>query len=436
MKNRFREHIERVFNLENKRILVAISGGVDSVVLAYLLHQLKIEIVLGHCNFQLRDDESDEDEAFVKEFGKGLNVKTFVKRFDTKKFSSENQMNTQLSARKLRYDWFEEVALESDCDFIATAHHADDNIETFIINLSRGTGLDGLLGIPQRNGKIIRPLLPFSREEILQFAQKNQLLWREDSSNASDKYVRNKIRHNIVPFLKEIHPTFLKNFERTQLFLTQSAHFIDFFVENIKKECFIEEKSHIKIDIEALKRNYQSDFVLYKLLYPYNFNNIRDLRQILEAETGKKLFSATHILLKDRNFLVLEKKREKTEKIYEINKDTSEINSPVSLQFQVVDNKEIDVFDEEKIFINADLLKFPMLLRHKQEGDFFYPFGMNQKKKLTKFFKDEKYSIFEKEQQWLLCSGNDVVWVVGKRLDNRFRVTEKTQKVLIISYVK
>ncbi|GIM48702.1 tRNA lysidine(34) synthetase TilS [Capnocytophaga stomatis] len=433
MKNRFREHIERTFNLENKRVLVAISGGVDSIVLAYLLNQLGIEIVLGHCNFQLRGEESNEDEAFVKEFGQKLNAKTFIKRFDTQKFSSENQMNTQLSARKLRYDWFEEVAMESECDFIATAHHADDNIETFIINLSRGTGLDGLLGIPQRNVKIIRPLLPFSRQEILEFAEKNRLLWREDSSNASDKYVRNKIRHNIVPVLKEIHPTFLKNFEKTQFFLAQSAQFIDFFIENIKKECFIEEKSHIKIDIEALKRNYQSDFVLYKLLYPYNFNNIRDLKQILEAETGKKLFSSTHILLKDRNFLVLEKKREKTEKIYEINKDTSEINSPISLKFQIIDNEEIDVFDEEKIFINADLLKFPILLRHKQEGDFFYPFGMNQKKKLSKFFKDEKYSIFEKEEQWLLCSGSDVVWVVGKRLDNRFRVTEKTQKVLIIS---
>ncbi len=235
MKNRFKEHIDRNFNLKNKRILMTISGGIDSVVLSYLFFLLEYDIILAHCNFQLRADESNEDERFVKDFGQKLGIKTLIKRFDTSKFSAESKMNTQLAARKLRYDWFEEIAAENQCDYIATAHHADDNIETFIINLSRGTGLSGLLGIPEKNGKIIRPLLIFSRDEITEFAKQHNLQWREDSSNETEKYVRNKIRHHILPVLKEIHPSFLENFQQTQHYLAQSDQFIDENIEKIKK---------------------------------------------------------------------------------------------------------------------------------------------------------------------------------------------------------
>ncbi len=462
MKNRFKEHIDRNFNLKNKRILMTISGGIDSVVLSYLFFLLEYDIILAHCNFQLRANESNEDERFVKDFGQKLGIKTLIKRFDTSKFSAESKMNTQLAARKLRYDWFEEIATENQCDYIATAHHADDNIETFIINLSRGTGLSGLLGIPEKNGKIIRPLLIFSRDEITEFAKQHNLQWREDSSNETEKYVRNKIRHHILPVLKEIHPSFLENFQQTQHYLAQSDQFIDENIEKIKKECFKESEYQTTIEIKPIKEASDVNFLLHKLFYPYNFRNIRDLRKMLDAQSGKELFSPTHNLIKGRDELLLKKRPPKIpefetpleftfqehlfveEKI--ISYSVSDMKSSITIGFlpkkrdiahffdlKLDENLENDDYLPEEIaFIDYDKLTFPISLRHKKEGDFFYPLGMNQKKKLSKFYIDEKYSLFDKEQQWLLCSGENIVWVIGKRLDNRFKVTEKTKKILIV----
>lgn len=458
MKERFEEHICQNFNLKDKRILVAISGGVDSMVLATLFYQLNYDIVLAHCNFQLRGEESDQDEIFVRNFGENLAVKTIIKRFDTLQFSAESKLNTQLSARKLRYDWFYEIASENQCDYIATAHHADDNLETFIINLSRGSGLDGLLGIPQKNGKIIRPMLLFSREEILEFAKQNSIHWREDSSNQTEKYVRNKIRHTIIPVLKEIHPTFLENFKETQHYLSQSSRFIEENIQKIKEQCFEEREYQTIIRLEPLRNVSDIDFVLHKLFYPYNFRNISDLKKMLYAESGKQLFSPTHHLISGRDYLVLMKTSLKNKElesegiIFLINenhfdkKDTiklsiSDVRSYLSLEMTILKRDINHFFDLEQLknennevaYFDYDTLQFPLMLRHKKEGDFFYPIGMQQKKKLSKFYIDEKYSLFDKDQQWLLCSQENIAWVIGKRMDNRFKVTNKTQRILKVS---
>ncbi|GIM51510.1 tRNA(Ile)-lysidine synthase [Capnocytophaga cynodegmi] len=458
MKERFEEHIRQNFNLKDKRILVAISGGVDSMVLATLFYQLNYDIVLAHCNFQLRGEESDQDEVFVRNFGENLAVKTIVKRFDTSQFSAESKLNTQLSARKLRYDWFYEIASENQCDYIATAHHADDNLETFIINLSRGSGLDGLLGIPQKNGKIIRPMLLFSREEILEFAQQNSIHWREDSSNQTEKYVRNKIRHTIIPVLKEIHPTFLENFKETQHYLSQSSRFIEENIQKIKEQCFEEREYQTIVHLEPLRNVSDVDFVLHKLFYPYNFRNIRDLKKMLYAESGKQLFSPTHNLISSRDYLVLMKTSPKNKELegegirflisenHFDRKDTiklsiSDVRSYLSLEMNILKRDINHFFDLEQLknannevaYFDYDTLQFPLILRHKNEGDFFYPIGMQQKKKLSKFYIDEKYSLFDKDQQWLLCSQENIAWVIGKRMDNRFKVTNKTQRILKVS---
>lgn len=422
-------------SLKDKRLLVAISGGIDSVVLAHALHAEGIEIVLAHCNFHLRGEESDGDEAFVRQFATELGVPLLVKQFDTKAYAQTHKLNTQLAARELRYHWFEAMRKAHHCDKIATAHHTNDNLETFIINLSRGSGLEGLLGIPEESPTIVRPLLHCSREEIHAYSLNNHLSWREDSSNATDKYTRNKIRHNITPLLEELHPNFLGNFNKTQVYLHQTVHFIDTQIAALKEHCFKPlEGSITEIDIATLKALPELDFVLHKFFYPYGFNNIKDLKQLLlGAETGKQLHSRTHRLLKNRNHLLLEAQKQLSDVEILIEEGVTHITTPIELHIEHTTEARLSPTPSpDTIFIDADKLTYPLTLRHRREGDFFYPEGMHGKKKLSKYFKDEKYSQFEKEQQWLLCSGEAIVWVVGKRLDGRVSITSATEHILKI----
>ncbi|GJH40362.1 tRNA(Ile)-lysidine synthase [Capnocytophaga sp. HP1101] len=420
-------------NLTGKKILVAISGGIDSVVLAHILYAHGIELLLAHCNFQLRSEESDADETFVRTFAQELGVPLEVKRFNTHWYAEEHQLNTQLAARELRYQWFYELASTHFCDAIATAHHANDNLETFFINLSRGSGLDGLLGIPEEKGIIIRPLLQFSRQQIYEYAQAKRLKWREDSSNASNKYVRNVIRHDIVPKLALVHPNYLENFNQTQEYLHQSARFIDFYIEQLKESCF-EGDNPIQINTEKLQVAPELDFVLHKLFYPYGFSNVKDLKNLLlNAEAGKQVLSATHILIKDNACLWLKPNEAKQNLSLLISEDMAEVYDPVHLRFEFIEGKvKVKNPIATEIYVDADKLQYPLMLRYKREGDVFFPFGMNSKKKLSKFFTDEKYTQIEREDQVLLCSGDDIVWVVGKRLDDRFKVTKDTKRAVKI----
>ncbi|OAD45520.1 tRNA lysidine(34) synthetase TilS [Polaribacter atrinae] len=420
--------------LKDKKLLIAISGGVDSVVLTHLLSTLKFDISLAHCNFNLRPIECDIDEEFVKNLGKNLNTKVFTIHFNTTEFAKENKQSTQIAARNLRYDWFNELIEKHQFDYILTAHHADDNLETFLINLTRGAGLDGLTGIPEINGNIVRPLLKFSRNDILTFVKENNISWREDKSNASTKYIRNKIRHQIVPILKEINPSLLETFDKTTAHLKESQQIVEDKVDEISTKTTVTVDNILNIDISKIEKLSNPKAYLYQLLKDYNFTEWNDVSNLLSAQSGKQILSKTHTLLKDRGFLLLSKKDFSTalEITTEIDENTTLITKPIHLRLENVQEKSTE--NKQTIYVDKHNLQFPLRLRKWQDGDFFYPTGMNGKKKLSKYFKDEKFSLLQKQNTWLLCNNdNAIIWVVGHRKDKRFDKKKETNTLLKIS---
>ena len=297
MKSELKKHIkEHLPFLKGKKLLVAISGGIDSVVLTHLLIKLNYSISLAHCNFSLRGKESNKDEEFVQELGEKLNVPAHTIKFNTEEYATEKGISTQMAARELRYTWFEKILKENNLDYIITAHHKDDVIETFLINLTRGTGLDGLTGIPEVNGNIVRPMLPFIRETILVYATKKKLDWREDSTNSSIKYFRNKIRHKIVPVLKELNPNLLETFYNTLENLKGSQQIIYDSIQNIKEKASTTIKNEVHFNIEILKNLSNPKVYLFELLHEYGFTEWNDVTNLLDAQTGKKVLSKTHQL--------------------------------------------------------------------------------------------------------------------------------------------
>lgn len=431
MLTKFQNHIAQNFpQLNDKKLLLAVSGGVDSMVLLGLFYKLKFDICVAHCNFQLRGKESDADELLVRETCQDSYIPYFINSFETIDFAKEKKLSIQLAARKLRYDWFQELLLLG-YDFVLTAHHLDDNVETFLINFTRGTGLDGLTGIPAQNKNIVRPLLPFSREEIENYAKKNQIQWREDSSNASDKYFRNKLRHNIVPTLKELNTGFLDSFQNTLHHLQQAESLVDDASKLVYEKVVLTTENQSEIHLKPLLefKNYKA--YLYQWLKNYGFTAWNDIYELVEAQSGKQVFSETYVLLKDREKLILSKRKLTTKNEgFIIESITSKVNIPLKLTF----SKVVNIFETNSncIFVDEDKIKFPLTIRKWQEGDYFYPTGMNGKKKLSKYFKDEKYSLIDKENQWLLCLQDQIIWVIGKRADNRYIAHETTQNSIKI----
>ena len=430
MLQKFKQHITKEFPfLKDTKLLLAISGGVDSVVLFHLLHKLNFNVSLAHCNFKLRGKESDLDEEFIKNLNQISSNQIFTISFNTEKYAKEHKLSTQIAARELRYNWFQKLITEHKFDYVLTAHHADDNLETFLIHLTRGSGLDGFTGIPKVNGNIVRPLLAFSREEILNYAKDHDIEWREDASNASNKYIRNKIRHQVLPILKEINPSILDSFATTIENLQESKQIIEDSIENIASEVLEKEANFIKIDIEKIKELSNSKAYLYQLLKTYHFTEWNDVYNLLYAQSGKQVFSKTHRLLKDRNVLILSKidLSNSIEMAFQIEEEITEITNPIHLTFEEVIEKSKE--NKQTIYVDKDLLKYPLLLRKWEKGDYIYPLGMQGKKKLSKYFKDEKFSLIDKENTWLLCNGNnEIIWIINHRQDRRF-VGKKNLKI-------
>ncbi len=421
--------------LKEKKLLLAISGGIDSMVLMHLCYQLQLDFAVAHCNFQLRGNESDGDEKFVKLETEKLEVPLFIQKFDTKNVADTQKLSIQLAARKLRYDWFYKLMNENGFDYILTAHHLDDSLETFLINFTRGSGLDGLLGIPEQNDKIVRPLLIFSRNEIENFAQENQIAWREDSSNSSDKYLRNKLRHDVIPILKELNPGMLSSFENTIKNLKQSQSLVDDASKTVYEKVASERENQIVFNLDLLLtyQNYQA--YLFSWLSDFGFTDWVSVYDLVLAQSGKQVMSDSYVLLKNRNTLLLFSRKENSEEvIYQIDKAQKQVKVPLKLTFCNV--SDISVQPTNTIFVDEEKLQFPLTLRKWNEGDVFYPFGMKGKKKLSKFFKDEKYSLLDKSNAWLLCSNDEIVWIIGKRQDDRFKIKETTTKILQINYTE
>lgn len=434
------EHINKNFPfLKRAKLLVATSGGVDSMVASYIINSLGYNIALAHCNFKLRAKDSDKDEVFVKDWAYKNKISCFTSSFETSQYAKTQKISIQLAARELRYQWFDDLLAQENYDYIITAHHANDNLETVLLNLTRGTGFKGLLGIPSQNDTIMRPFLPFSREAILAFAKKNNIAWREDKSNASDKYSRNKIRHQIMPILQELNPNLIDSFTKNQIYLKGIENILNDRLEVVKKEVVRQiAKSTLRFDIAKILKLSDPKAYLFELFRDYGFSAWDDISSLLTAQSGKQIFSKTHRLLKDREalFLSLLKPEQKLNKSYTIDNLGIGLSlEGLNLRFKnVIKTGFKSSLNKACIFVDKDKIKGSLIVRKWQKGDYFYPFGMQNKKKISTFFKDQKMSLLEKENTWLLCNDNNIVWIIGQRLDNRFRISENTQKILKINY--
>jgi len=434
---KFRKKLLKKYDyISNKKLLLAVSGGIDSMVLLDLMLKNRMNISIAHCNFSLRGAESDFEQNFITDYCKKKRITLYIKYFDTKKYAEKNKKSIQVAARELRYKWFFELKNKYKFDYIATAHHLDDSLETFFINLLRGTGIDGLVGIGE-NENIIRPLSDFSRVEIEKYATQNNLKWCEDSSNKSDKYERNNLRNNIIPLFKKLNPSFLHSFAKTIDQLNVVKKFSDEIAHQIINELVFVRNKDNYLNIEKLLIYKNHNFILYKWLSPYGFTAWNDIYNLITAQSGKFVETNEYKLLKNRNELILyQKNKTFSENIFFISENQTEINIPIKLEITLKKTHFFNIINKNAVCVDKKMLKFPLVVRKYKEGEYFCPFGMKgQKKKISKFFKDQKLSIQEKENNWILYSDNQVVWIIGQRLDDRFKITENTTSILKIEHL-
>jgi tRNA(Ile)-lysidine synthase len=417
-------------------LLLAVSGGIDSMVMSHLFLRAGFKIGIAHCNFCLRFEESEKDEEFVKDYAGQHNIPFHSKRFNTQAFAKENRLSVQMAARELRYDWFEMIRKENNFDFIAVAHNLNDNIETFLINLTRGTGISGLTGMKPSHNLIIRPLLFATRQTIVEYARENNIIFREDLSNAETKYTRNKIRHHVLPVLKEINPSIEATLNETAERLSEIDEVLSMYIEDTGKKISEQHGGNTIFSIDLLKSCLHNRTILYELFKPYGISGLvlTDLLNIIYGRTGGQLVTRTHRILKNRKNLIISPVETDKEIYHEITNVAglrkvpgicSARNVNITGSFNISYDAHIACLDSQKI-------SFPLIIRKWRAGDFFFPLGMKRKKKLSDYFVDKKYSIPEKEKALILESAGEIVWIIGERIDDRFRITETTHRALII----
>ena len=422
------------------RILLTVSGGVDSMVMLSLFTRCGYRVGVAHCNFQLRGTESDEDEVLVEEEAKKYGVEFYNKRFETKAEMERTGESMEMAARRLRYAWFDALSREHGYTVVAIAHHADDSIETFFINLLRGTGLRGLTGISTQVGKIIRPLLFASRREILEYAVQNRIPFREDSSNRSTKYLRNKIRLGLIPRIREINPKFTSLMSRNLARLTDAQLFINHGIERIRGEAVTSEAGIDTIRLDRIDPAFPQGFVIYELLssgYGFKGDVIDSLCHALEqGATGRRFYAREHVACIDRGRIVVAPVAPDDACLTTVPKGALRSycgNSVLYYEYCDIDTIKNFGVPEHIAQIDADRLQFPLTLRRWQEGDWFVPFGMTGRKKGADFLVDAKVSVAEKQRQFVLVSGGEIAWLVGRRIDDRYRLTPETENVLRIT---
>ncbi|MFO0356692.1 MAG: tRNA lysidine(34) synthetase TilS [Sphingobacteriaceae bacterium] len=425
------------FFTPNNSILIAVSGGVDSMVLCDLMFKLKYPFSIAHCNFKLRGNESEADEQFIKDYCTANNIQFFSRSFNTTAYSTENSVSIQMAARELRYSYFNELLQNNSFDILLTAHHLNDSIETFFINLIRGTGINGLKGIEEKRNNVIRPLLAFSKDEILKYAQENNIQYRNDSSNNEDKYQRNFLRHQIIPKFKELNPSFetimLQELQR----LKDYNHILSKHFESEKNNLITSNENGIQISIDQLKKSDTPELLLFEAIKEYGFNSkeIEKILQSTENISGKHFKSDTHELLKDRDFLIIKKIESEQIIATQITKEQSEIEEPVKFKLQKVNAFKLE--DSSSVaYVDAEKLTYPLTIRNWQIGDKFKPLGMKGFKKISDLFVDLKMNYFEKNKTLILENGNkEIIWVLNKRLDDRYKITDQTKEIIRLEIV-
>ena len=433
MQKQFLNNCAKIGLNKQTKILLALSGGLDSVALLHLFHLSGFSFEVAHCNFNLRAEESDADEKFVIDLCASLNIPLHIKQFNTEAFAKDNGISIQMAARDLRYSWFEEIRKSNQVDYIATAHHQDDQIETVLLNLSRGTGLKGMHGILAKHETVIRPLLFCDRQALALWIKDNKFLYREDSSNASVKYSRNKLRHKVLPVLKEINAslgaTMQQNVERFEA----SHQNLSFFYEKERASILSAKEDEITINLLEIRKLPSPVDALFHYLSVYGFSDWKAIEQQLNSDSGKIISSKSHQLLKDRNTLILKEIPISHDEEYLIQDATSFISEPINLKFECLQMENFKLVKDSTIAaLDYDKLDFPLTLRKWRKGDVFHPLGMRGKKKLSDFFIDKKLSVFEKQNTWIVCTNDKIVWVVGARIDERFKLVENSQKVYLV----
>lgn len=427
------EQFLKEHQVDGNQLLLACSGGVDSMVLLHLFQELGFKPALAHCNFLLRAKDSDEDEEFLRQYSQAHHLQFFTKKFDTSAFAEKRGISTQMAARELRYDFFEQLLVQHKLKHLAIAHHADDSVETILLNLGRGTGLSGLAGILHQAGKIIRPLHRCFRSEIVSYAYKNNLKWREDASNQKVDYQRNYIRHRVVPRYREAFPSFENSIQKSLAYLDEDRELFKHLVADQLDQLLKFENDTELLDIAKLTKSKHVKALLRHWLMPKSRFDLEAIYHSLSAESGAYFKAGNYELVRDRTHLILKPTGSPEPSEFLINETDSAIDQPISMQMEklAVENFSLDPA-KTAAALDFDQLQFPLKLRRWKNGDRFYPFGMKGAKKLSDYFVDRKYSLFDKQEAWLLCSGDDIVWIVNERIDNRYCITDKTKTVYFV----